>query len=77
MAAALCIGKYFGVDEKKANQAIANYTPANMRSQIIVKGSNTIILDAYNANPSSLQAAFENLAAMKAKRKLLILGDMY
>jgi UDP-N-acetylmuramoyl-tripeptide--D-alanyl-D-alanine ligase len=77
MAAALCIGKYFGVDEKRANQAIANYTPANMRSQIIVKGSNTIILDAYNANPSSMQAAIENLAAMKAKRKVLILGDMY
>jgi UDP-N-acetylmuramoyl-tripeptide--D-alanyl-D-alanine ligase len=46
MAAALCIGKYFGVEETKANQAIADYTPANMRSQVIIKCSNTIILDA-------------------------------
>jgi UDP-N-acetylmuramoyl-tripeptide--D-alanyl-D-alanine ligase len=77
MAAALCIGKFFGVDEAKANEAVANYVPANMRSQIVQKDGNTIILDAYNANPSSMKAAIENLAEMKAPRKVLILGDMF
>lgn len=77
MAAALCIGKYFGVDSKDANKAVAEYVPGNMRSQIVKKGSNTIILDAYNANPSSMEAAIENLATMKAKKKVAILGDMF
>lgn len=77
MAAALCIGKFFGVPAADANQAVATYVPANMRSQVMKKGTNTIILDAYNANPSSMQAAIDNLAAMKAERKVLILGDMF
>jgi len=77
IAAALCIGKFFGVDARSANAAVANYQPENMRSQIVKKGTNTIILDAYNANPSSMTAAIENMAAMKAERKVLILGDMY
>lgn len=77
IAAALCIGKFFGVDASKANEAIAEYVPGNMRSQVVEKGSNTIILDAYNANPSSMQAAIENLAGMKAKNKVVILGDMF
>ncbi|MCW5912755.1 MAG: UDP-N-acetylmuramoyl-tripeptide--D-alanyl-D-alanine ligase [Cyclobacteriaceae bacterium] len=77
MAAALCIGKFFGVDAKEANRAVAEYVPGNMRSQVITKGSNTIILDAYNANPSSMEAAVENLAAMKAKKKVAIVGDMF
>jgi len=77
IAAALCIGKYFGVDLKLANEAAADYEPENMRSQIVKKETNTIILDAYNANPSSMVAAIENLAAMKADEKVLILGDMY
>lgn len=76
-AAALCIGKFFGVDEKLANQAVAEYVPGNMRSQIVKKESNTIILDAYNANPSSMTAAIENLAAMKAENKVAIVGDMF
>jgi UDP-N-acetylmuramoyl-tripeptide--D-alanyl-D-alanine ligase len=75
--AALCISKYFGVDAENANQAIAQYEPGNMRSQMIQKGTNRIILDAYNANPSSMRAAVENVAAMKADKKVLILGDMY
>jgi UDP-N-acetylmuramoyl-tripeptide--D-alanyl-D-alanine ligase len=74
---ALCIGKFFGVSPKDANQAIADYVPGNMRSQIIEKGTNTIILDAYNANPSSMEAAINNLAAMKALKKVAILGDMF
>lgn len=77
IACALCVGKYFGVDAKTANDAIASYVPGNMRSQIMEKGTNTIILDAYNANPSSMQAAIENLARMKATHKVLILGDMF
>jgi UDP-N-acetylmuramoyl-tripeptide--D-alanyl-D-alanine ligase len=77
IAAALCIGKYFSVDENLANKAIAEYVPSNMRSQIVKKDSNTIILDAYNANPSSMRAAIENIAAMKSPKKVLILGDMF
>lgn len=77
MAAALCIGKFFGVDSADANRAIAEYIPSNMRSQMVTKGTNTIILDAYNANPSSMQAAIENIAAMKVPRKVVILGDMF
>src|SRR6478609_3368994 len=70
IAAALCIGKYFGVEEKLANTAIAEYVPGNMRSQVIKKGDNTVILDAYNANPSSMQAAIDNLADMRAGKKV-------
>jgi UDP-N-acetylmuramoyl-tripeptide--D-alanyl-D-alanine ligase len=77
IAAALCIGKFFGVDSKAANEAIASYKPANMRSQVLNKDTNTIILDAYNANPSSMDAAIKNLADMRADNKVLILGDMF
>jgi UDP-N-acetylmuramoyl-tripeptide--D-alanyl-D-alanine ligase len=77
VAVALCIGKYFGVDAVAAAQAVANYVPANMRSQVIRKETNTVILDAYNANPSSMAAALTNLAEMKAERKVVILGDMF
>jgi UDP-N-acetylmuramoyl-tripeptide--D-alanyl-D-alanine ligase len=77
IATALCIGKFFKIDAKQANAAIAEYIPGNMRSQVVIKGSNTIILDAYNANPSSMQAALENLADMKAEKKVVILGDMF
>jgi UDP-N-acetylmuramoyl-tripeptide--D-alanyl-D-alanine ligase len=77
IAAALCIGKYFDVDPILGNKAIAEYAPGNMRSQIIKKGSNTIILDAYNANPSSMEAAIENLSSLAAENKVVILGDMF
>jgi UDP-N-acetylmuramoyl-tripeptide--D-alanyl-D-alanine ligase len=77
IATALCIGKYFGVDTSLANQAISEYTPSNMRSQLVKKDGNTIILDAYNANPSSMKVAIENIAAIKGERKALILGDMF
>ena len=77
ISCALCVGKFFGVDPDQANQAVAGYTPANMRSQVVRKGGNTIILDAYNANPSSMQAAIESVAAMKTGNKVLILGDMF
>lgn len=77
IAAALCIGKFFGVPAEEANQAVSEYKPENKRSQIVQRGSNTIILDAYNANPDSMQAAIKNLDAMSAVHKVAILGDMY
>ncbi len=77
MAAAACIGKYFGVPLTKANEAIANYSPVNNRSQVLQKGSNTIILDAYNANPTSMAAAVRNFGSMNAPKKVVILGDMF
>jgi UDP-N-acetylmuramoyl-tripeptide--D-alanyl-D-alanine ligase len=77
VAVALCIGKYFEVDATLAHRAVAEYAPGNMRSQVLKKGSNTIILDAYNANPSSMQAAIDNLASMKTEKKVVILGDMF
>ena len=74
--AAVTIGKYFNVDEKKIVSAIANYTPSNSRSQLVVKNSNTFILDAYNANPSSMKPAIENFAKAKGENKVLVLGAM-
>jgi UDP-N-acetylmuramoyl-tripeptide--D-alanyl-D-alanine ligase len=77
IATALCIGKHFGVKAEEANKAVAEYLPTNMRSQLVKKGSNTIILDAYNANPSSMAAAIENLAGMTGQKKIAIVGDMF
>lgn len=77
IATALCLGKYFNVPEEKAIEAVATYTPENNRSQIIKKGSNILILDAYNANPSSMEKALENLAHMKSENKVAIVGDMF
>jgi UDP-N-acetylmuramoyl-tripeptide--D-alanyl-D-alanine ligase len=77
IAVALCLGLFFGVDPTMANEAVQTYEPSNMRSQIINKGSNTIILDAYNANPTSMEAAIINLSKINANRKVAILGDMF
>jgi UDP-N-acetylmuramoyl-tripeptide--D-alanyl-D-alanine ligase len=74
--AAVCIGNYFNVSASDINAAIKSYVPANNRSQVVKKGTNTLILDAYNANPTSMTAAIENFSATKAENKLLILGDM-
>jgi len=76
IAAALCIGKYFNVAADLAENAIVNYLPTINRSQVIQKAGNTIILDAYNANPDSMRAALENVSAMDGKSKVVILGDM-
>lgn len=73
---ALTIGKHFGVPEHKMVAAIKNYAPSNSRSQLITKGSNTIILDAYNANPSSMKAAIENFAKLAGQNKIVMLGAM-
>lgn len=77
MAAAACIGKYFKVDVKEISNGIESYQPSNNRSQVIHKGSNTIILDAYNANPNSMEAALANLKGLVAEHKVAILGDMF
>ncbi len=77
MAAALAIGEHFGVETDEAHHAIADYNPTNNRSQVVTKGTNTILLDAYNANPSSMTAAIQQFMQQPAQRKLVILGDMY
>ncbi|MBC8112471.1 MAG: UDP-N-acetylmuramoyl-tripeptide--D-alanyl-D-alanine ligase [Verrucomicrobia bacterium] len=77
LAAALCIGKCFEVAPALANQAISEYIPENNRSQVQHKGSNTLILDAYNANPSSMEVSLQAFADMKADKKVVILGDMF
>jgi UDP-N-acetylmuramoyl-tripeptide--D-alanyl-D-alanine ligase len=74
--AAVTTGKYFGVQDSAIKQAIENYTPSNSRSQLIEKGTNKIILDAYNANPSSMKLAVENLAKTEVSEKVLMLGAM-
>ncbi len=73
---AVCIGKHFDVSDIQVKEAIETYIPSNSRSQIIEKGTNTILLDAYNANPTSMKAAIENFAAMEGENKILILGGM-
>ena len=75
--AALCIGKYFGVPSIAANQAIEQYDPTNNRSQIVKTEKNEVILDSYNANPTSMRAAIENFASLQKENKVVILGDMY
>ncbi|MDQ6756927.1 MAG: UDP-N-acetylmuramoyl-tripeptide--D-alanyl-D-alanine ligase, partial [Bacteroidota bacterium] len=74
--AAVAIGKYFNVPEQKIKAAIENYIPSNSRSQLIKKEGNTIIMDAYNANPASMKAAIENFANMAGANKILMLGAM-
>lgn len=74
--AAVTVGKTFKVDEGKIKSAIENYTPSNSRSQLVTKGSNKIIMDAYNANPSSMKLAIENFAKLHTKDKMLMLGGM-
>lgn len=75
IAAAIAVGRLFDVPEEKIKRAIASYVPKNARSQSIKKGSLTIILDAYNANPDSMRGALESLGKMEG-RKAAILGDM-
>jgi UDP-N-acetylmuramoyl-tripeptide--D-alanyl-D-alanine ligase len=76
-AAAIAMGCFFEVSLENIKKGIASYTPNNNRSQIIRKGSNTIILDAYNANPSSMEVALDNFNSMKSSLKIVILGDMF
>ncbi|GJM34313.1 MAG: UDP-N-acetylmuramoyl-tripeptide--D-alanyl-D-alanine ligase [Saprospiraceae bacterium] len=73
---AIVIGWYFKVPGDQIKSAIESYVPANNRSQLLHLGSNTLILDAYNANPSSMQQALMALKVMKGEKKMAILGDM-
>ncbi|WP_462221532.1 UDP-N-acetylmuramoyl-tripeptide--D-alanyl-D-alanine ligase [Ferruginibacter sp.] len=74
--AAVAVGKYFNAADEKIKSALENYTPTNSRSQLLEKESNKIILDAYNANPTSMKAAIENFAKMEGNKKILLLGGM-
>ncbi len=73
---ALCIGKTFDVPEEAIKAALEDYQSSNSRSQWLEKDGNFIILDAYNANPTSMKAAIENFASMPVKNKILVLGSM-
>lgn len=74
--AAVSVGKYFKVPDHKIKSSIENYNPTNSRSQLVQKGNNKIILDAYNANPSSMKLAIENFANIGGNNKILVLGAM-
>lgn len=74
--AAICIGTFFKVSAKNIKQAIEEYAPTNNRSQIINTKTNTIFLDAYNANPTSMNAAINTFKENTSENKLMILGDM-
>lgn len=77
IAAAIAMGIYFNVPIEKIKNGIESYTPANNRSQILQKDNHTILMDAYNANPTSMKAALENFAQLQAPHKTVILGDMF
>lgn len=74
---AIAVGKHFGVQNEKIKDAISTYQPENARSQVIEKNGYHLILDAYNANPTSMQHALESFAKSSEKRKIVILGDMF
>ncbi len=74
--AAVTVGLFYGVDPEMINKAIENYVPSNNRSQLTETGRNHLIVDAYNANPTSMAAAIDNFALMQVGPKMAILGDM-
>jgi|SaaInl6LU_22_DNA_1037377.scaffolds.fasta_scaffold03063_3 UDP-N-acetylmuramoyl-tripeptide--D-alanyl-D-alanine ligase len=77
IAAAISVGLYFKLELDVIKKGIESYVPKNNRSQVIKQNSNTIIMDAYNANPTSVEAALQNFKAMKGEEKVVILGDMF
>jgi UDP-N-acetylmuramoyl-tripeptide--D-alanyl-D-alanine ligase len=74
--AAITVGLHFGVTEADASAAVAGYKPQNNRSQLTETGRNHLVVDAYNANPTSMAAAIDNFSMIQAPDKMLILGDM-
>ena len=74
--AAICIGKFFEVPEEDAIAKIAEYVPSNSRSQMVRTDRNVLIVDAYNANPSSMRASLANFFSMSAPAKAVMIGDM-
>lgn len=75
--AAICIGNHFGVESSEISSAISEYAPTNNRSQVQKTSKNTLILDAYNANPTSMKSALESFALVEHADKFVILGDMF
>ena len=76
MLAAITVGMYFDLDPEQINHALTNYIPSNNRSQLTVTDHNKLIVDAYNANPSSMRVAIDNFRQMQVGPKMAILGDM-
>lgn len=76
IAAAVEIGRYFGVADERIAEAILSFSPDNNRSQAVKTERNLLVVDCYNANPSSMEVALDNIATMEAEHKVLILGDM-
>ncbi|WBX70714.1 UDP-N-acetylmuramoyl-tripeptide--D-alanyl-D-alanine ligase [Tenacibaculum retecalamus] len=77
IAAAITIGHYFKVSKEKIKEAIENFIPSDNRSQVIDTDNNKIILDAYNANPTSMKAALESFNDLESRHKTIIIGDMF
>ena len=76
IAAAVEVGRYFGVADERIAEAILSFTPDNNRSQAVKTDRNSLVVDCYNANPSSMEVALDNIATMESEHKVLILGDM-
>ena len=76
MLAALSVGLFLGVSAEEANRALSNYVPSNNRSQLEETAHNKLIMDAYNANPTSMSVALNNFHDMEVPHKMAILGDM-
>ena len=77
LGAALALGLYYNIPDENIKDALENYRPANSRSQWFETSKNRILLDAYNANPSSMALAIQNFSEIKAPSKWVILGDMF
>ena len=76
IAAAVAVGRYFDIDDTHIADAILSFTPDNNRSQAVKTERNSLVVDCYNANPSSMEVALDNIATMESEQKVLILGDM-
>ena len=76
IAAAVAVGRYFDIDDTHIAEAILSFTPDNNRSQAVKTEHNQLVVDCYNANPSSMEVALDNIATMESEQKVLILGDM-
>ncbi|MGL5888356.1 MAG: UDP-N-acetylmuramoyl-tripeptide--D-alanyl-D-alanine ligase [Bacteroidia bacterium] len=77
LLAAITVGSAFGISSEAINAALENYEPDNNRSQLVQRGNVKLLLDAYNANPSSMKAAVENFAALNGSPKTIVIGDMF
>ena len=76
IAAAVAVGRYFGINDRHIAEAILSFKPDNNRSQAVKTERNSLVVDCYNANPSSMEVALDNISTMEAEHKVLILGDM-